>query len=162
MEKENIINILLVDDHAAVVEGPRRFIEQLPLRTSVRAALSGREASCLIAPAAYDLYILDIELDDDAIDGFTLVRQIKETDENACIIIMTLHDELWTVRKILFELRDSGGNKIYERSFSLSIGDKREAKVEEGTLVDVKVVISGKTEGLERFAKLVVVEQKKK
>ncbi|OAV64858.1 Response regulator of citrate/malate metabolism [Bacteroidales bacterium Barb6] len=77
MEKENIINILLVDDHAAVIEGTRRFIEQLPLRTSVRAALSGREASRLIAPAAYDLYILDIELDDDAIDGFTLVRQIN-------------------------------------------------------------------------------------
>ena len=71
--------ILLVDDHALVLEGMRRMLESVPDVRVADAVTSGAKAAELIGERDYDIYVLDVNLPD--ISGFDLVDMIREINE---------------------------------------------------------------------------------
>ena len=105
---------MLVDDHGLILQGLRQVIERIPGITKVNTAQTGTEASRLIASCKYDIYILDVGLPD--VDGIELVRQIRQKDKDAYIIINTMHEEIWVIRNLL----QSGVDSIILKSSDIN------------------------------------------
>ena len=59
---------------------------------------NGTELLNLIKSHTFHIYITDLELPD--IDGFELIRNIKENDPQAKIVVCTMHEEIWIVNKL--------------------------------------------------------------
>ena len=92
------LRIAVVDDHNLVLEGFRSLLT----RNGLRHVELGRSAAALtdiLRTRTYDIYIIDVELPD--MDGFLLIDAIREAWPSARIIVSTIHDELWTVRKLV-------------------------------------------------------------
>lgn len=95
-----IAEILLVDDHSLILEGMCRLLERIPEVVVVDAVTSSEEAAELIAKRDYDIYILDLSFPGE-LSGHDLVDMIRELNEDARIIISTMHDEVWVVGKLI-------------------------------------------------------------
>lgn len=106
--------MLVVDDHSLILEGICRLVGKIPEVVVANAVTSGKEAAKLIAERDYDIYILDVGLPD--ISGFDLIAQIRELNENARIIVNTMHEEIWIVN----QLAQSGVNAIILKSSTVS------------------------------------------
>lgn len=91
--------ILLVDDHALVLEGMQRMLESIPNVRVANAVTSGKKAAELIRARDYDIYVLDVDLPD--LSGFDLVAMIREINEDARIIISTMHEEIWIINRLI-------------------------------------------------------------
>lgn len=91
-------NILLVDDHSLILQGIRHVISQIPEIDKVYTASSGAEALLLINTQPFDLYILDVELPDT--NGFDLIERIRQKYPKACILINTMHEEIWILKRL--------------------------------------------------------------
>ncbi len=121
------IEILLVDDHSLILQGIRRIVEQMPNIGPVDTATSGLEASRLIANKLHDIYIIDIDLPD--ISGFDLIKQIREKDEHARIIINTMHEEVWILNKLIkcevnSVILKSSDERVVEQAITHVLNDK--------------------------------------
>ena len=114
MEKRLKAEMLVVDDHSLILEGICRLVGKIPEVVVANAVTSGKEAAKLIAERDYDIYILDVGLPD--ISGFDLITQIRELNENARIIVNTMHEEIWIVN----QLAQSGVNAIILKSSTVS------------------------------------------
>ncbi|WP_300701399.1 response regulator transcription factor [Bacteroides sp.] len=114
MEKRLKAEMLVVDDHSLILEGICRLVGKIPEVVVANAVTSGKEAAELIAERDYDIYILDVGLPD--ISGFDLITQIRELNENARIIVNTMHEEIWIVN----QLAQSGVNAIILKSSTVS------------------------------------------
>lgn len=92
------LEIAIVDDHDLVLEGFRGLLNRNGLHNM---ELFHNAASLIgILPThTFDIYIIDVELPD--MDGFGLIDAIRRAHPSARIIISTIHDELWTVRKLV-------------------------------------------------------------
>ena len=92
------MKILLVDDHDLVLKGMSAvFRENFPEMTVVTAS-SGQKAMEEIRKADTDLTVLDLELPD--ISGFSLIRTIRQEAPAMKIIVNTVHEEIWTIRRL--------------------------------------------------------------
>lgn len=83
------IRILLVDDHAVVREGYRRLIEKhegIEVVAEAEDAPSGYEAFKKSSP---DVVVVDISMPGRG--GIDLVRQIRQWDATARVLIFTMH-----------------------------------------------------------------------
>ncbi len=83
------IRVLLVDDHAVVREGYRRLIEKHPgidVVAEADGAASGYEAFKKFNP---DVVVVDISMPGRG--GIDLVRQIRQFDAAARVLIFTMH-----------------------------------------------------------------------
>ena len=90
--------ILLVDDHALILEGICHILKRLPEVVVANAVTTGEEAVGLIAERDYDIYILDVGLPD--VSGFELIDMIRELNEDARIIVNTMHEEIWYINRL--------------------------------------------------------------
>lgn len=109
------IRILLVDDHDLVLQGLKRIVEcSLPEIKNVCTASSGYEVGLLAASQHFDLFVLDMELPD--VSGLELISTLRNLDLQACILVNTMHEEIWYIKNllqcgvngILFKSADSG------------------------------------------------------
>lgn len=91
--------VLLVDDHALILQGLQSVISEMPEIGEVCIALSGNEALSILEKKTFDLYLLDLELPE--MDGLTLLKQIRRKYPAARIIVNTMHEEPWVIRKIM-------------------------------------------------------------
>ena len=91
--------ILLVDDHALILEGICHILKRLPEVVVANAVTTGEEAVGLIAERDYDIYILDVGLPD--VSGFELIDLIRELNEDARIIVNTMHEEIWYINRLV-------------------------------------------------------------
>lgn len=83
------IRVLLVDDHAVVREGYRRLIEKhsgIDVVAEADGAASGYEAFKKFNP---DVVVVDISMPGRG--GIDLVRQIRQFDATARVLIFTMH-----------------------------------------------------------------------
>lgn len=96
---EEKAGILLVDDHALILEGMYRILGRIPEVKVTDAVTSGKEAIALVGKKNYDIYILDVNLPD--MSGMELIKRIREKNRNACVIVNTLHEEIWTINKLI-------------------------------------------------------------
>lgn len=91
--------VLLVDDHTLILQGIKFIVDNMPEIGEVCTASSAAEAMALIEDKTFDICLVDIELPDSS--GFELLEKIKERCPKSRIIINTMHEETWMVKKML-------------------------------------------------------------
>ena len=93
------MTIAVVDDHDLIREG----LNAMLLQNGINHIDNYDSATSLVSRIdeglRYDFYIVDLELPD--IDGFVLIEMIRARHRDAKIIVCTVHDEIWTLRKIV-------------------------------------------------------------
>lgn len=103
--KEGEVSILLIDDHALILQAIKSILEQVPEVHTIAMATSGAMVRKMLATQTFDFFILDIELPD--IHGVDLIQEIRQSNENARIIVRTMHEEVWMVRQLMQSEIDS-------------------------------------------------------
>ncbi len=100
-DKDNLkqINILLVDDHAIVLDGIASLLSQVPQFNIIGKTTSGHEALEMIAGNMVDVVISDYSMKE--MDGCTLARNIKKNHPEIKIIMLSMHDEPSIVQDVL-------------------------------------------------------------
>ncbi len=83
------IRVLLVDDHAVVREGYRRLIEKHPGIEVVAEAGDAATGYAAFKAASPDVVVIDISMPGRG--GIDLVRQIRQWDSAARVLIFTMH-----------------------------------------------------------------------
>ena len=91
MEKNVKAELLVVDDHSLILEGICKIVNKMPEVTVADAVTSGKQAIKLIEERDYDVYILDISIPD--ISGFELIAKIRELNDQAKIVVNTMHED---------------------------------------------------------------------
>jgi two-component system invasion response regulator UvrY len=84
------VRIVLVDDHAVVRAGYRRFLEQEPGYTVIGEAASGEEAYALLQRIAPDIVLLDLSMP--GVGGLSSLRRFKLRWPLLPILVFSMHD----------------------------------------------------------------------
>lgn len=93
------MKIAVVDDHDLVREGMAAILSSRGANNVTKFSTAMSLVAQLDSGSEFDFYIIDIELPD--LDGFVLIEMIRARNPVAHIIVSTLHDEIWTLRKLL-------------------------------------------------------------
>lgn len=93
------MNIAVVDDHDLIREGLNAVLANNGVSNVAKFSTAMELVSSLDAGKSYDFYVIDLELPD--LDGFVLIEMIRARNPVAHIIVSTVHDEIWTLRKLL-------------------------------------------------------------
>lgn len=91
--------VLLVDDHALILQGIKFIVDGMLEIGEVCTATSGSEAITLMKNNSFAVCLIDIELPD--LSGFELMEIIRDTVPQTRIIINTMHEEPWVVKKLI-------------------------------------------------------------
>ena len=83
------ITVLCVDDHRIVREGLRMIINSEPDMIVIDAAATGGEAVMRYRQHSPDITLMDLRLPD--ISGVDAIREIRQLDANARIIVLTMY-----------------------------------------------------------------------
>lgn len=89
-KSENVINVLVVDDHPVVREGIVAMIEQQADLRVVGEAANGHEAYEQWQRLRPHVVLLDLEMG--AVSGLTALRRIRGEDERARVVVLTTYD----------------------------------------------------------------------
>jgi len=88
--KKSPIRVLIADDHSVVREGLVSLIRRKPDMTVVGEGSNGREAVDLCKQHHPDVTLLDLRMPE--LDGVGAIKEIREHDENARIVVLTTFD----------------------------------------------------------------------
>src|SRR6266545_4940327 len=89
-KKEPRITVLIADDHSVVREGLASLITRKTDMTVIGEASNGREAVELWKQHHPDVTLLDLRMPE--LDGVGAIKQIREHNQNARIIVLTTFD----------------------------------------------------------------------
>lgn len=92
------LSVAIIDDHELILEGFKSLMQGCGagnVETFVHPADLIRALAC----RRFDVYIIDIGMPD--IDGFGLIDAIRDSHSNAHIIVNTIHEEIWLIRRML-------------------------------------------------------------
>jgi two-component system invasion response regulator UvrY len=99
MTKKMNLRVLLVDDHAVVRKGYRTLLENAPDIEVIAEAASGEHACRCFADLGPDVVVMDINLP--GIGGLEAIRRIMLRDNQALILVFSMHDDTAFVEKAL-------------------------------------------------------------
>lgn len=102
-------SVAVVDDHALILEGFKSLMQGCGVE-NVETFIRAADLVNVLTHRRFDLYIIDIGMPD--IDGFELIDIIRSTHADARIIVNTIHEEIWLLRRML----DKGVNAIMFKS----------------------------------------------
>jgi DNA-binding NarL/FixJ family response regulator len=88
--KKKRIRILIVDDHSVVREGLVSLVKRKSDMVVVGEGSNGREAVELWKKHRPDVTLLDLRMP--VLDGVGAIKEIRELDENAQIVVLTTYD----------------------------------------------------------------------
>jgi DNA-binding NarL/FixJ family response regulator len=86
-----MIRVLLLDDHAVVRDGYRRWIGSEPDMEVVAEAATSAQACEALRHHEVDLAVVDLSLKGDS--GMEAIRRLRERDERLRILVFTMHDQ---------------------------------------------------------------------
>ena len=89
-KKRECIRILIADDHSVVREGLVSLVKRKSDMTVVAEASNGREAVELWKEHRPDVTLLDLRMPE--LDGVGAIKEIREIDPNAHILVLTTFD----------------------------------------------------------------------
>ena len=89
-KEKKCIRILVADDHSVVREGLVSLVKRKADMTVVAEASNGREAVDLWKEHRPDLVLLDLRMPE--LDGVGAIKEIRELDPNAHIVVLTTFD----------------------------------------------------------------------
>lgn len=93
------IKIAVVDDHDLIREGMNAVLMNNGVRNVSKFSTAMGLVERIDAGETFDFHIIDLELPD--LDGFVLIEMIRARNPVAHIIVSTVHDEIWTLHKLL-------------------------------------------------------------
>ena len=93
------VRILIVDDHPIVREGLSTLINLEPDLVVCGEAEDGDGALAALEELKPDLVLLDLSLP--GITGFALIRQIKKLEPRLPILVVSMHDEIFSAGRAL-------------------------------------------------------------
>ena len=88
--KKKRIRILIADDHTVVREGLVSLVKRKSDMVIVAEAKNGREAVDLWKEHRPDVALLDLRMPE--LDGVSAIKEIRELDGNAHIVVLTTYD----------------------------------------------------------------------
>lgn len=88
--EEEILRLLLVDDHPVVREGLRVMLSVHPTFSIVGEASSGEEAVEMVKQLSPHVVLTDIRMP--GMDGIELTRKIKEINAGIAVVVLTIHE----------------------------------------------------------------------
>jgi len=89
-KKKTLIRILIADDHTVVREGLVSLVKRKPDMVVVAEASNGREAVDLWKQHQPDIALLDLRMPE--LDGVGAIKEIREHNPNAHIVVLTTFD----------------------------------------------------------------------
>jgi DNA-binding NarL/FixJ family response regulator len=92
MHEGAAVCIVLIDDHAVVRAGYRRFLEQEPGYEVIAEASSGEAAYALLQTRAPDIVILDLSMPGEG--GLSTLRRFKLRWPLLPVLVFSMHDHL--------------------------------------------------------------------
>lgn len=92
------MKILLVDDHAILVDGVKSFLQREGYDL-VHQANSAEEALEFLRKNEIDLLITDFNMP--GMDGLSLIHTVKVINPSIKIVVLSMHDEVHLVKEIL-------------------------------------------------------------
>jgi len=92
-------SILIVDDHEIIVSGVGNILQMEFPDANIVQCINPEQAINEIDTRLFDLYVVDLEFE--KMNGFDLISEIKRQDTDSRIIVYTMHDEIWTVNRLL-------------------------------------------------------------
>jgi len=101
---ENVIRIMLVDDHDVVRTGLRSYLEQQSGIQVVAEARSGIEALERAQQTQPDVIVMDITMPE--MDGLAATRRLKETLPSIQVLALTVHED----KQYFFEMMAAGAS----------------------------------------------------
>lgn len=99
MEKDTVIRVMLVDDHAVVRAGYKRFIETDTRIRIVAEASTGEEAYIQLTRIDVDVVILDLSMPGQG--GFETLRRIMNRHPKQKVLIFSMHENPSIARQAL-------------------------------------------------------------
>ena len=93
------LKIAILDDHELIREGLCQILDSNGAEDIERFGTGNALISSIDEGNGFSLFIIDLELPD--IDGFELISNIRHRNEDSRIIVSTVHDEIWTLRRLL-------------------------------------------------------------
>ena len=101
---ENVIRIMLVDDHDVVRTGLRSYLEQQSGIQVVAEARSGTEALERALQTQPDVIVMDITMPE--MDGLAATRRLKEILPAIQVLALTVHED----KQYFFEMMAAGAS----------------------------------------------------
>lgn len=93
------ISLAIIDDHESVLQGVASYLRDNLANAQTFLFTEGRTFLQHVRKRPYDLYILDLGLKD--IDGTELLEQLKAIYPSAKIIVHTMREEIWVVKRLI-------------------------------------------------------------
>ncbi|MBD5369821.1 MAG: response regulator transcription factor [Bacteroides sp.] len=93
------MKIAVVDDHDLVREGMNAVLVANGATDVDKFRTATELMNEVDAGKTYDFHIIDLELPD--VDGFALIDMIRARNPVSRIIVSTVHNEIWILRKLL-------------------------------------------------------------
>lgn len=122
------MKIAVIDDHDLIREGLNAILHNNGASHVDMYGTAMGLVERMDSGERYDFYIVDLELPD--IDGFVLIEMIRARDKGAKVVVSTVHDEIWTLRKLLARnvdgiiYKSGDGNDIVEAIDSILEGTR--------------------------------------
>lgn len=104
------MTILLVDDHAIVLEGLRTLIHKAVCDVRVLSAADEDAAKKTLADNDVDVVVTDLELKGGG--GLSLIAFVHDSHPHTKVVVYTMHEEPWTIR----EIADSDADAVVMKS----------------------------------------------
>jgi two-component system invasion response regulator UvrY len=128
MERDYILNLLVVDDHPYIRQGLRMVFQRERGIQIKHEAASAADAIRLLERERYDVVIMDINLPDQ--NGLDVIRQVRTSGNRVPVLVLTMHsEESLGVRAIQagadgFLAKDSPPVQLVEALRQLAAGGK--------------------------------------
>ncbi|MFT4606587.1 MAG: two-component system invasion response regulator UvrY [Chitinophagales bacterium] len=90
MSQEDLITVMLVDDHDLVRVGYRMLLESYPRMTVVAEADDGESACFQYGNVNPDVVVLDLSMP--GIGGMETIRRLRAIDSATKILVFSMHD----------------------------------------------------------------------
>jgi DNA-binding NarL/FixJ family response regulator len=87
----DVIRVLLVDDHTILREGVRALLRSTPDIQVIGDAATGRDAVAVAQRTAPDVVVMDLDMPDG--DGATATAEMQRLDPAPKVLILTMHTE---------------------------------------------------------------------
>lgn len=91
------LSAAIVDDHEVVLEGFRSYMVKHNMQ-QVETFSTARALIDRMAVKRFDIYVVDVELPD--MEASDLIDEIRARHPEAKILVNTVHEEMWVVRKM--------------------------------------------------------------
>ncbi len=89
-EEEEVIKVLLADDHALFRKGLRQLLDGVGDMQVVGEAADGNEVLAALQTLEFDIILLDVSMP--GIAGAELILKIRATHPDLAILVLTMHD----------------------------------------------------------------------